>query len=278
MLYKKILFKFEDELNEIRNKSRTYLEEANLGYALSSKTLGNLRKVVVAGGFKSLDDEIYFFKQVKTEPMRYLIYYTEMRFCELRMPKIGSHRQIKHLERQIKKVNTFFSRHTEFLLYMEQGFDYFDKHYFTRAFLDSAPVVKSYPYYKDPEFDTSHDGIWSRIKGFGLYVHYLKQKREHISAINSNGKMLEEHKLKWTASYAAFVELIYGLQATGAIDNGNEETKKIIQNLSDFFQIPRGNHSRTYIELKARKGSQVKFLEEMTKRLRQKMEDEDDIG
>lgn len=278
MLYDTILLKFKDELNEIKTRSRTHLEESNLGYALSAKTLGSLKKELAIKGFGSQREEINFFKHVKTEPMRYLIYYTEMRSCELRMPKIGSHRQMKHLERQIKKVNTFFSRHTEFLLYMQQGFDYFDEHYFTRAFLDNAPVVKSYPYYKDPDFDTSHDGIWSRIKGFGLYVHYLKQKREHISAINSNGKMSEENKLKWTTSYAAFVELIYGLQAIGAIDNGKEETKRIVQSLGDFLGVPKGNYSRTYNELKARKSSQVKFLEEMVKKLRQKIEDEDDIG
>ncbi|MEX0315728.1 MAG: RteC domain-containing protein [Allomuricauda sp.] len=277
MLYDSILLKFKDELNEIKNKSRTFLEESNLGYALSAKTLGSLKKEIVNKGFRSQNDEIHFFKYVKTEPMRHLIHYTEMRSCELRMPKIGSHRQMKYLEGQIKKVNTFFAGHTEFLLYMEQGCEHFDKHYFTRAFLDSDPVVKSYPYYKDPEFDTSHDGIWSRIKGFGLYVNYLKQKKIHVKTINSNGKM-RKNGLKWTGSYAAFVELAYGLQAMGAINNGKEEIKKMVEALGNFFQVPQGNHSRTYNELKARKSSQVKFLEEMVKRLRQKMDDEDDIG
>ena len=276
MLYNTILDNFKDDLNEIKNKSRTYLEESNLGYAISAKTLGDLRREVLKG-FQSQQDEIYFFKHIKTEPMRYLIYYAEMRSCELRMPKIGSHRQMKYLEGQIKKVNTFFSRNTEFLLYMEQGFEHFDKHYFTRAFLESGSVVKSYPYYKDPEFDTSHDGIWSRIRGFGLYINYLKQKMEHLKTIGSNGKLIKKTELKWTASYAAFVELVYGLQVMGVIENGKEDTKKIIEALGAFFSISQGNYSRTYNELKARKGSQVKFIQEMVKRLQQKMEDEDDI-
>ncbi|WP_394331380.1 RteC domain-containing protein [Pseudotamlana agarivorans] len=39
-----------------------------------------------------------FFKSVKPHPMQFLIYYNELRSCELRMPKLGIESQLKYLK------------------------------------------------------------------------------------------------------------------------------------------------------------------------------------
>lgn len=185
MFYKSILSNFNEKLSEIQ-KIDDSLDQANMGYVLCTKTLDNLLKTIVGNGFENKDSEVFFFKYVKVEPMSYLIFYTEVRSFELRMPKIGTGHQLKYLERQIEKVNTFFSRHTEFLLYMENEYTHFDEHYFTKEHLDNTPLVKSYPYYRDPLFNTSYDEIWARIKGLALYIHYLKKKKEELENIKNN--------------------------------------------------------------------------------------------
>ena len=118
----------------------------------------------------------------------------------------------------------------------------------------------------------------AQFKAYGLAVVYLKDKLKRLNS-SKNGKTIntKSPELFWTGSYAAFVELAYGLQTMGYFNNGNADIKRVIKGLGSFLQVTDGNHSRTYNELKSRKGSQIKFFEETGKKLLQKMDDEDGL-
>ncbi|PIB29661.1 hypothetical protein BFP77_05825 [Maribacter sp. 4U21] len=272
MFYANIINEFNEKIAEFEEATTTELVKANECIKISSWALDTFKAHVTSNGFETLKDEISFFKGIKCQPMKYLIHYTEIRSCELRLPKSDVNQQLSYLAKQTKKVNQFFGRHTEFLLYMEQGYSHFDEHYFTRENLNNNAVVKSYPYYKDSIFNTSHDEIWARIKGLAMYANYLKKRKNILS---HKLQELGLDKLKWTGSYASFVEMAYGLKIMGCINQGNVDIKTIIEVLGEMLDVPRGNHSRTYSELKARKGSRIKFFEEAGKKLREKMDDED---
>lgn len=273
MFYKELLSKFYEELEKIKSKS-PLLDEANLGSTLCTQTIGKMKKAVVKYGFENKNAEINFFRSVKVIPMQYLIYYIEVRSCELLRPKIGEKYQQKFLEEQTEKVNRFFGKYTEFLIYIDQGYTHFDKLYFTRKYINHVPLVKSYPYYKDPIFNTSHDGILARIHGLGLFINYLKNEKRKLEKANGSNK---QNPLNWTGSYAAFIEMIYGCEAMGYFNNGNIEISTIIEELSSFLNIPAGNSSRTFNEIKNRKQSRIKFYEETGQKLLEKMDREDGI-
>lgn len=276
MSYEKLLSDFDERFREIQRKTTTLLNEANQMIVLCTKTLESLRKIVSSEGFKTKDAEIDFFKRIKVVPMHLLIHYTEIRSCELRMPKIGELNQSEFLEKQVDKVNDFFGVHTEFLVYLDQGYKHFDKHYFTRKHLNDVPLVKSYPYYKDAMFNTSHDGILARIRGFGLFIKYLQEKKRQLEKRNScEEKSRGQGSLIWTGSYAGFVEMVYGCVAAECFNDGNIDIKKVIEELGDFLNIERGNSTRTYNELKNRTQSQIKFFEETGRKLLEKMSKED---
>ena len=275
MFYEEILSNFYDGLNTIKNNTSKLLEEANQSCVLSSLTLNQLKKHVRRKGFENRQSEIHFFKFIKVIPMKYLIYYTEMRSCELQIPKIGKTHQIEFIKQKIEKVNSFFWKHTEFLIYLEEGYSHFDKHYFTRKYLNHSPTVKSYPYYKDPTFNTSHDGILARIRGMALFSKYLKNKKIELKGII---ELKNQSNLRWTGSYAAFIEMIYGCDAMSYFNDGNIKISTIIEELGDFLNVPKGNSSRTYNELKNRKHSRIKFFDEASQKLLDKMSKEDGIG
>lgn len=278
MFYQSTLSEFNRQLYEIQNENTDYLDQANLGCEMCTRTLDILRKEVIEKGFKTKEREIHFFKHIKIEPMRYLIYYTEIRSCELRIPKTGKKYQLKYLEKQNEKVNSFLERHTEFLLYMKQGFSHLDEHYFTRKHLGSMPIVKSYPYYKDTMFNTSYDEILARINGLALYVKYLNTKKEDLELIKKiDPSKKETNNITWTGSYSAFVEMMYGCHAMGYFNNGNTSINQIIEMFGDFLNVKKGNSSRTYYEIKGRKGSRIKFFEEAGQKLLDKMEEEDGL-
>ncbi|MDY7397030.1 RteC domain-containing protein [Aureibaculum sp. 2210JD6-5] len=272
MLYSEIIIKFKEQLIAIKKNFPKHLDQANIGCILCTKTLSKLQKFIEKNGFKNSDLEIHFFKNEKVLPMSNLIYYTELRSCELRLPKIGKEEQKDFLQNQIYKVNQFFDKNTDFNFYMEQGLIHFDKYYFTRKYAENGLLVKSYPYYKNPTFSTSHDGVWARLRGMLLYAEYLQNKIEFSDIVIGAKNDLD---LVWTGSYAAFVEMIYGLQALGYFNNGNKDLNQIIEVLGNFLNVPTGNSSRTYNELKSRKSSRIKFFEEAGQKLLKKMDDED---
>lgn len=274
MFYATILNEFNEKIADIEFSEDSQLKRANAGIGIASWALDMFRKHIVSNDFGTIQDEIRFFKSIKCQPMKYLIHYTEIRSCELRIPKSDVNHQEDFLAKQVKKVNQFFERHTEFLLYMEQDYTHFDEHYFTRKNLNSNPVVKSYPYYKDSIFNTSHDEIWARIKGLAMYANYLKAKKEMLK---NKIKQTGQDKLNWTGSYAALVEMLYGCQEMGYFNNGNAGIHKVIDTFCDFLNLKKGNPTRTYQDIKARKGSPIKFFEETGQKLLQKMKDEDDL-
>lgn len=152
-----------EELEVIHLRISTPLEEANLAIALCTLSLAKFQKAVEKYGFQNIDKEISFFKSVKVIPMQYLIYYTELRSCELGMPKGGNLLKTRYLEKLEKEVNLFFNRHKEFLVYLNLQHTILDKYYYTRKYLNKIPPIKTYPYYKDPNFNTSHDILLARI-------------------------------------------------------------------------------------------------------------------
>lgn len=276
MLFKEVILVFRKKFKEIQRKTSSLSQEANQTIALCTKTLDNLKQLASADGFESRNDEIHFFKKMKVIPMQYLIYYTEVRSCELRFPKIGEEQQRNFLEKQVDKVNRFFGKHTEFLIYLDQGYEHFDKHYFTRKHLNDAPMVKSYPYYKDYAFNTSHDEVLARIRAFGRLAKYLKSKKQEMEKVATpDAPEKKKSKIYWTGSYSALVEMLYGCDAMGYFNDGNMNIGRIIEEIGDFLNVERGNSSRTFNELKNRKHSQIKFFEETGQKLLEKMDKED---
>ncbi len=275
MLYEELLKSFNEALEDIHLRISTPLEEANLIIALCTLSLAKFQKAVEKNGFQNIDREIYFFKSVKVIPMHYLIYYTELRSCELNIPKGGKLLQIQFLETLEEKTNKFFNKHKEFMVYLELKHTLLDKYYYTRKYLNRIQSIKTYPYFKDPKFNTSHDTLLARIHGFELFSNYIIQRKFKIEHTINN---FIEKKLVWSGSYAGFIEFVYGCQAMGYFNDGNAETSKIVKILGDFLGVEKGNSSRTYNEIKARKGSRIKFFEETGQKLLRKMEDEDGLN
>ena len=86
----------------------------------------------------------------------------------------------------------------------------------------------------------------------------------------------KKHKvLVWTGPKTALTELIYALFSNGTINHGAADINTLTASFEDFFNIKLDNIYKTYTEIKARKSSKTKFLEELTLNLQQKMYRED---
>lgn len=277
-MFKNTIEDFNIKISSIVNSEENHLKKASEGIDLCNKTLSILKEKVDQNDFETTPIEIDFFKKIKLLPMSYLIYFTEVRSCELRKPKAGKSYQIEFLEKEMRKINKFFYRNVDFVHYMEQGYTYLDHQFFTRNHRNNFPFTPMTDYYQYPEFSTSHDMLWAKVKAMNRFIHYIREAMQKLNA--GNEMMFEEKKHKvlvWTAPKTAITELIYALYSNGSLNNGAVDINTIVASFEDFFNIKLDNIYKTYSEIKARKSSKTKFLEELTLNLRQKIHREDEF-
>ncbi|WP_423820438.1 RteC domain-containing protein [Salinimicrobium sp. TIG7-5_MAKvit] len=277
-MFDEIIHNFHNQLSTQVMEIPQPLKKADAGIDLCNTTLSVLKDHIEKEDFENVPDEIEFFKNIKPCPMSYLIYFTEMRSCELRKPKAGDNFQIRFYEKELRKINKFFHKNNDFVHYMEQGHSYMDHQLFTRNHRKNFPFTPMINYYQYPEFSTSHDMLWSKVQAMYRFIHYV---RESIQELKPGGKdfiVEKKHKIVlWSGSKTALVELIYALYATGDLNHGTADLATIISSFEDFFNIRLDNTYKTYSEIKARKGIRTKYLQNLVLQLEQKMSRDDKL-
>lgn len=273
-----LLEQFNKEIDSLSNKKVNGVKLALEGITICNTTLSDLKTWVDTHDFETIPEEIYFFKEIKAVPMSYLIYYTEMRTCELYQPKAGVQNKVSFLEKEIKKINKFFYRNADFVHYMEMGNTYLDHLYFSRTQNPDYPANPFTNYYQFPEFSTSHDMLWARVKAMNKLIHYIRAVLEELQPGKPFAAKRKKHKvLVWTGSKTALTELIYALYSDEVLNHGAVDLKTITCNFEDFFNISLNQMYKTYSEIKERRGSRTKFLNELIINLEHKMNREDNL-
>lgn len=277
--YKQVLKNFHRRLLPLEPGRRIDIKRGNEGIHLCNNALYLLKGLVEDHGFGTVEEEIHFFKTVKSVPLGYLVYFSEVRSSELLMPKMGIGNQLRFLEKKIERINKFFNRNWDFVHYMEQELTYMDRQYFTRDNLVFPLYALPEACYLDPKFFTSHDMLWARVKGLTTFIDYLQDRIKTLKALKANSltKGRSQKKLVWSASKTAMVELIYALHSSLVIDHGKEEIKGIASAFEEVFEVRLDNIYKTFMEIKARKGIRGRFLEELVQRFNEKMDRDDDL-
>ncbi|GAA3622777.1 RteC domain-containing protein [Flavivirga jejuensis] len=276
-MYQEEIKKFQVEIEKIKAQESIDLKQAIEGIQLSHKTLCQLKNIFDNNVQKSEEDEVNFFKMVKVIPLSTLVYFSEIRCCHTKMPKMGIKNQLSFLNKKVQKINKFFLENLEFVQYMNEEQNYLDKHYFTlkssKSHLSAIPDV----YFFDPNYFTTHDMLWAKIKGLNEFSVYLKKLMLSLKTNNRDdfNNLKNSNTLVWTQSKAALAELIYALHASAAISDGNEGIKSITLVFEKTFNIKLDNIYKTYSEIKMRKGRKAKFLDELTNSLNHKITQDD---
>ncbi len=270
--------KLLDELNQIKRGDAKIITQVNSSIILCRKLLVIFRQKVFSNDFNSLEDEIDFFKHTKQVPLTQLIYFSEIRLFEMQFPKANLEAQRKFINKKLNELNNFFLYNIDFGQYIESGYTHFDKQYFTREFLDNFPITSSKFYFQDPEFSTPKDMLLGEFKAYGRFILYL-QNRLIDMATSPKEKNLELNNhisLQWTSSKVALTELIYALHHNRVINNGNTDIKEIALALQQLFNFDLGEFYKTFAEIKARKLSRTKFLDELAAGLQAQMDSSDE--
>ncbi|MCB0447477.1 MAG: RteC domain-containing protein [Gelidibacter sp.] len=213
--------------------------------------LETYRKHVSEKGFSDEATEIRFFKQDKQIPLSYIIQYSKQLAFELEFQNLVLGMDQDFIIKKIEAINTFFSMHQDFGVYMGLELENRDAFYFTRKHKESLHYMHFQEYRFDPEFNTSHDLLLATMTANRRFLGFLQGKQKVLN-VNNQGTEVIRTPLQWTGSKASLVELGISLTHSGDINHGNAPKKEIILLLGDILGVDLRDHENTASRLKNR--------------------------
>lgn len=260
-----------DEKNEITKSTRIlkFLES----------NLGELKKFIVKYDFKSEEEEILFFKEIKPKIVSKLIHYMSVYKIEINRPK-GSCSTIEtYLLTELDMLKHFFDCNIEMYHYYRTGGTHFDKIYFLRNRDADIPMNIACFYFEcDVRFSTVYDYKIAKIMANDLLELYIKSQLARLKEDTKIGHEVHtalKIRETWTASKTDLAELIYALDTAKCINHGNIKLKALASYMEDVFNVCIGDIYRIYLEIRERKGNRTQFLDRLKDNLTERMIESD---
>lgn len=267
--------KLLEELNVLDTTIPEVIKKCDLSITKCRDLIYRFKKQISSFTFKDVDAEIHFFKNTKQIPLSNLVYYSELRSFEIQFPVGNQDVQKKYIQKKMDKINRFFRYNLDFVQYIEQGKTNLDENYFTRAYFRDVNITYSRHYYRDKDFCTSHDLLLAKLFANKRLIDYLIIRHSKINSDFIPCDDCSESNLRWTFSNTAYVELLYALASVGAINDGKVEIAVIDKVLRKAFNHEAGDIYKIYSEIRRRKKSRTKFMEDLSKALEDRMDDAD---
>jgi hypothetical protein len=242
--------------------------------------LSELREYFLILKSITIQEEIYFFKQIKPEVLGLLLYFNKIHNVELKRPIGSNETQREYYDKELKSLTFFFERNLDFHQYYRANSTYLDEYYFIRGKSDPQLCTDSVHYILDPLFSTGYDYKVAKIICNEMLRIYLNKKKhclEKQEIMKQTRKQLPGINLQWTGTKASATELGYAIHDSGVLNHGNVDIKEIMSFIEINFNIDLGDYYRTYIAIKSRKKDRTPFLNKLIEGFVRRM-DKDDSG
>lgn len=241
--------------------------------------LSEMKLFVQSEPFGSYTEEIAFFKYYKPAILGPLFYFHEILSIESQRP-IGDDGLDAYYEKRQEEQKLFFDRHVAFFQYYRSGATYMDRYYFLRGKQENIVDIDVCHWDDDSEFSTGYDHLVARIMAMEMLYAFLSVKRTNLR--NESEEMPAEllkvrGSYKWTGSAIELVEMVYGLNETGSINNGETPIHELAAFIGTLLSIDIRDCYSAYTDMKRRKNdSRTYFLDKMRERLNKKMQQDDE--
>jgi len=241
--------------------------------------LCELKKFIHDYTFCHAKEEIRFFKELKPLLLSKIIYYNTIYIIELKIPNGSDEVQRQYINSELDRLTVFFERNLTFYQYYRNNSTYLDDKYFLRGRHDIETIVDNFYFETDPLFSTSHDFKVAKILANELLKIYLTNRLNEmdrdVQRKNCN-PIPPEERLSWTGTKRSLVEFIYAVEASGDFNKGTADIKSIASYFENVFNVDLGDYYHIYMEIKGRKINQIRYLENLIRLLKKRMDEEND--
>lgn len=247
--------RMEADIDTIAANQSDELRRTSLLIECAGRCVGELKRYVVRRKFRSLREEITFFKRIKPDFISRFLYFRKLFKIQLFEIANPNDAKLAFYREQLQRNQRFLVRHQELYHYVLSGAEENDELYFSRKGSSAATMAEF-----DERFSTKYDQIVSRIRCAEMLSSYVLAG---IQKIENPGPEAVTSALTWTGAKTDLVELIYALQASEVFNKGNAGVKQIATQFESMFNVSLGNYYRVFQEIRLRKGGQTKFIDGM---------------
>ena len=251
----KLLIDLNEQLNFIDLEIDNPILKSEKAIEVSIKSKEKLKILIQKSNFKSDEEEIQFFKEIKPQFNSKRIYYNSIYKIETKKPYGGVRIVKKYYNNELIKLKRFFDNNLDFYKYYRTGSTYLDYKYFLRGTFDIKQSLDSFYFEADLDFCTSHDFKVAKILANDLIQVYLEDQLFNLDRKEnrSQSEVLPKSAVYWTGTKVSLIELLYALNAAGVLNHGQLELNATVDFFEKMFNVDLGQYHRSFLELRERK-------------------------
>lgn len=267
--------KMESSLQDVAISFGSDGDKHHSAYKVVKDTLAELRAFSKSYSFKDQKDEIHFFKEIKPQFHKELLYYIEINKIEQYKPRACSRSTLLEYYQDIaQRLKEKLQAQSSLYNYYKNNRSTEDHLLFVRDVHHPLLVITDDTTDIDSTFTTVASSSLSKLLAIEKVLDYLEDR---VMELDRN--VLNDHtplqQLTWTSSKADLIELAYALHSRGCINGGRAEIQEIITVLETIFKAKLGNFYRTFQSMRLRKKNRTAFLDVLRDSLEKKMDDAD---
>ena len=273
--YSNYFNEFEREYEVLKNASDDVLNVSLEIIHYIEMKLKEIYKWLKKYVFPSVQEEIYFFKELKPRMVSKLLFYKELLKLEASLPP-SKKKKRKHYEELLATIHQYVLTNKEFYEYYRSRSSFRDEELFVRHCYKDIIKYDCCLINFDSKLSTSHDFNVATIIANDMFTSYLENKLDELNGKCKFNVSQIDYKFNWTGTKVDLTEMVYGFQATGSINNGNFDLKEFAIFLGTMFNVEiDSNLYGNYSDIKSRKVSKTRFINTMSDKLIEKMDNED---
>ena len=265
---------FEKEYEVLKNASDDVLTVSLKILHYIEVKLKEIHKWLKKYVFLSIQEEIYFFKELKPRMVSKLLFYKELLKLEASLPP-SKKKKRKHYEELLTTIHQYVVTNKDFYEYYRSRTFFRDEDLFVRHCYKDIIRYDCCLINFDSKLSTSHDFNVAIIIANDMFTSYLENKLDELNGKCKFNNSQLEHKFNWTGTKVDMTELVYAFQATGCINKGNFDLKELAVFLGTMFNVEiDSNLYGNYSDIKSRKVLKTRFISTMSDKLIEKMNKE----
>lgn len=257
----------EEKLKKIESADLNVLKKSLEASLVLGDAFLRLKEFISTYAFRDEDEEIEFFKVIKPRLFYRLIYYRKVYNIEMNRP-LGVASQRSYLVDEIKAVNRYNAKRSDFVRYYRSGLTHLDSMYYLRGSVDAALYLETFHYERDPLFSTNCDFKVARILANEKLIRYLTKELETLEQ-HQTEPPLPRVRIVWNGTKTELVEQIFAWDSRKIF--GNTPLTKLADYIQIVFNIELDrNFSRTFGDMRIR-NNKTPFLDSLKEALLRRM-------
>ena len=260
----------DKKIRKIMDADATIIKKSFEASSVLAEAFNQLRDFITNYSFKSMAEEIDFFKNIKPRIFHKLLYFRKIYNIEMNRP-LGIDAQRSYLIDEMNAISRYNEKRSDFIRYYRSNLTSQDELYYLRGRTDLTLYLESSYYERDPMFSTNCDFKLARVMAHEKLIEYITEELKFLDIKQSN-ELNPYVRLTWNGSKTELTELIFALHSKQSF--GNIPLTQLYNYIQMVFNIELDkNFSRTFSDMRIR-NSQTPFLDRLKSALLHKMASE----